>query len=156
MKKNIAFIGCDLKLCDEAAQKFSDCTDRYFLSIEGLCCYYACKPSKQDVVNLLGIDLFNKFFAKAISDAIEYENTTLSINVLDMDILWLEKLKQSAVMILLGNSKAELLKLGADKQGYVRQRYKKFYDIYINADKKSADMVVNETFALIKRFTSEE
>lgn len=159
MKKNIAILGFDTNLCDAVAEKLSANLGMFFLGLEDLCCYHACRKSVSEIRKGDGDDGVKKFYNKALSDFCEYENTTASGNVAFIDKGRLAKLLPTTLVIFLGSSSKALKEKGFDiksEADYCRQRFYKYYDIYIKTEKKTSDLVLKEVYSAVEGFFTED
>lgn len=138
MKRNIMITGFDDKLIENVARSLADNLSLYYLSIPELTLYYANRPDKAAVLKEGGIKLYEKYVNIAVKDAVEFESMVAAGDFKDFKTSHLESLKDTALIIFLGESYSSLMRRGVnitkDVANYSRYKYKYGYDIYIKAD----------------------
>lgn len=154
MKKNIAIIGWNSGLNDEVAMALAGRLEMYYLSLAELTCYHACRPSKQIILKEGGFELYNKFYRRAVIDAIDFDSTVISASVVEIKPEWLIQLKEYACIVFLNETRNELLQSGIDLSNidvsYSRQRFQKYYDIFIKTESNSTTQLIETIFAEIE------
>ncbi len=155
MKKNIAILGYDIKLCEAVAERLATDAGMFYLALDELCCYHACRKSISAIFEGDGeAGVFN-FYNKALSDFFEYENTTASGNVKYIEKERLAKLLPTTLVLFLGKSGKALKADGIEASGvadYSRQKFYKYYDIYIKAENKTSEALLKEVYSAVEKF----
>lgn len=152
MKRNIIITGFDVKLSEAVAREIADGLNLYYLSIPDLTLYYANRASKEVVLKEGGNKLYDKYVNIAVKDALEFESMVAAGDFVDFKVTHLAALKETALIVFLGESHGTLMRHGVniteDVANYSKYKYKYGYDIYMNVDtiKKSklTDSVLNE------------
>ncbi len=148
MKRNIIITGFDVSLSEAVAREIADGLNLYYLSIPDLTLYYANRESKAVVLKEGGNKLYDKYVNIAVKDAMEFESMVAAGDFIDFKVSHLEALKETALIVFLGESHGTLTKRGVKipegVANYSRYKYKYGYDIFINADSISRKKL-NET-----------
>lgn len=138
MKRNIIITGFDVSLSETVAREIADGLNLYYLSIPDLTLYYANRASKAVVLKEGGNKLYDKYVNIAVKDALEFESMVAAGDFIDFKVAHLDALKETALIVFLGESHTTLTKRGVKipegVANYSRYKYKYGYDIFVNAD----------------------
>lgn len=138
MKRNILITGFDNALTESVAKEIADALSLYYLSLPDLTLYYANRPSKAVVLKEGGNKLYEKYVNIAVKDAVEFESMVAAADFTDLKMSHIYALKDTALVIFLGESYKTLkkhgVKISENVANYSRYKYKYGYDIYVNAD----------------------
>lgn len=151
-KKNIAVVGWDGGLNDEVAVALSGRLGMHFLSLSDLACYHACRQTKADILNEGGRELYDKFYRRAVADAVDFEDSVISAKLSEMRLEWLTQIRQEALVVFLsesGQTAAEFEQLDRQEMLWSRQRYRRGYDLFIKADDLSTTGIIDEIFKAV-------